>query len=97
MSGTLEKLVQAHGVLATVSHTLVNFPLGGQRMQFRVVGADITVKSIEFSDDLATNDRAIQQSVSQLIGTRIRVAPSSFSIRASAPGIFDARIFARAV
>jgi outer membrane protein assembly factor BamA len=69
MSGTLEKLVQAHGVLATVSHTLVNFPLGGQRMQFRVVGADITVKSIEFSDDLATNDRAIQQSVSQLIGT----------------------------
>ena len=69
MSGTLEKLVQAHGVLATVSHTLVNFPLGGQRMQFRVVGADITVKSVEFSDDLATNDRAIQQSVSQLIGT----------------------------
>ncbi len=69
MSGTLEKLVQAHGVLATISHTLVNFPLGGQRMQFRVVDADITVKSIEFSDELATNDRAVQQSASQLIGT----------------------------
>ena len=69
MSGTLEKLVQAHGVLAGVTHTLVNFPVGGQRMQFRVVGADITVKSIEFSDELATNDRAVQQSVSQLIGT----------------------------
>ena len=68
MSGTLEKLVETHGVLGTVSHSLVNFPLGGQRVEFRVVGADLTVKSIEFSDELATNDRAIQQSVSQLIG-----------------------------
>ena len=69
MSGTLEKLVQGRGVLATISHSLVNVPFAGQRVQFRVVDADITVKSIEFSDELATNDRAVQQSVSQLIGT----------------------------
>jgi outer membrane protein assembly factor BamA len=68
MSGALEKLVQARGVFATVTHTLVNFPLGGQRMQFRVVGAELTVKSIEFSDALATNDHAIQQSAAELIG-----------------------------
>lgn len=68
MSATLEKLIQTRGVLATVSHTLVNFPLGGQRMQFRVEGADLTVKSIEFSDELATNDHAVQQSATALIG-----------------------------
>jgi outer membrane protein insertion porin family len=68
MSGTLEKLVQARGVLGTVKHTLVNLPLGGQRMQFHVEGADLTVKSIEFSDALATNDRAVQQSATGLIG-----------------------------
>jgi outer membrane protein insertion porin family len=68
MSGTLENLVQARGVFGTVSHTLVNFPLGGQRMQFRVEGAEITIKGIDFSDELANQDRAIQQSASQLIG-----------------------------
>jgi outer membrane protein insertion porin family len=68
MSTTLENLVQSRGVLGTVSHTLVNFPLGGQRMQFRVEGADITVKAVEFSDALATNDLAVQQSTAQLIG-----------------------------
>jgi outer membrane protein assembly factor BamA len=68
MSGELEKLVQTRGVLATVSHTPVNFPLGGQRMQFRVENADLTVKSIEFSDELATKDLNVQQSASALIG-----------------------------
>jgi len=68
MSTTLENLVQSRGVLGTVSHTLINFPLGGQRMQFRVENADITVKTVEFSDPLATNDLAVQQSTSQLIG-----------------------------
>src|ERR1700728_58095 len=68
ISTALDNLVQARGVLGTVSHTLVNFPLGGQRMQFRVDGADITVKAVEFSDALATDDRAVQQSASQLIG-----------------------------
>ncbi len=68
MSRTLEKLVQTHSVFGTVSHTLVNFPLGGQRMQFRIEGADLTVKSVEFSDALATNDPVVQQSLSQLIG-----------------------------
>ncbi len=68
MSTALENLVQSRGVLGTVSHTLVNFPLGGQRMQFRVEGADITLKAVEFSDTLATNDHAVQQSASQLIG-----------------------------
>jgi outer membrane protein insertion porin family len=68
MSTTLENLVQSRGVLGTVSHMLINFPLGGQRMQFRVENADITVKTVEFSDPLATNDPALQQSTSQLIG-----------------------------
>ena len=68
MSGALENLVQARGVLGTVSHTLVNFPLGGQRMQFRVEGAEITVKGIEFSDAFANNDPAVQQSAAALIG-----------------------------
>ena len=70
MSTTLENLVQSRGVLGTVSHTLVNFPLGGQRMQFRVEGADITVKAVEFSDALATNDLAVQQSTCLLYTSR---------------------------
>ena len=68
MSGALEKLVQTRGVLGNVAHTLVNLPSGGQSMQFRVEGADLTVKSIEFSDALATSDHNIQQSASDLIG-----------------------------
>src|ERR1700735_210200 len=68
MSGALEKLVQTRGVLGNVSHTLVNLPLGGQRIQFRVEGTDLVVKSIEFSDALATTDRHVQQSASDLIG-----------------------------
>ena len=88
MSTTLENLVQSRGVLGTVSHTLVNFPLGGQRMQFRVENADITVKAVEFSDALATNDLAVQQSTSQLIGSHIREAQLSFSnLNKCAPSI----------
>jgi outer membrane protein insertion porin family len=68
MSGTLEKLVQTRSVVGNVAHTLVNLPLGGQCMQFRVEGADLTVKSIEFSDALATSDHKIQQSASDLVG-----------------------------
>jgi outer membrane protein insertion porin family len=68
MAATLENLVQARGVLGTVSHALINFPLGGQRMQFRVEGTEITVKGVEFSDALATNDHAVQQSAAALIG-----------------------------
>ena len=68
MSGALEKLVQTRGVLGNVAHTLVNLPLGGQCMQFRVEGIDLTVKSIEFSDVLATSDHNIQQSATDLIG-----------------------------
>jgi outer membrane protein insertion porin family len=68
ISTTLDNLVQARGVLGTVSHALINFPLGGQRMQFRVEGTEITVKGVEFSDALATNDHAVQQSAAALIG-----------------------------
>src|ERR1700722_11068015 len=68
MAATLENLVQARGVLGTVSHALISFPLGGQRMQFRVEGTEITVKGVEFSDALATNDHAVQQSAASLIG-----------------------------
>jgi len=68
MAATLENLVQARGVLATVSHALINSAWGGQRMQFRVEGAKITVKGVEFSDALATNDHAVQQSAAALIG-----------------------------
>src|SRR3984957_4647070 len=68
MAATLENLVQARGVLGTVSHALISFPLGGQRMQFRVEGTEITVKGVEFSDGLATNDHAVQQSGASLIG-----------------------------
>jgi outer membrane protein assembly factor BamA len=69
MSSSLEELIAQRGVHATVSHNLVTGPDGKQLVQmFRIEGPVLRVQGVEFSDALATNDRAIQQSLAPIIG-----------------------------
>jgi outer membrane protein assembly factor BamA len=69
MSVALEKLIAERGVHASVSHTLTNSAGGDQQFQiFRIEGSVLKVHSVEFSDALAKNDPAIQQSLADLIG-----------------------------
>jgi len=78
MSAALEKLLKTKGVQASVSHALVPEPIlgasseatGGPRVQqFRVDGADVTIAAVNFSDDLAREDRSIQSSLANLVGS----------------------------
>jgi outer membrane protein insertion porin family len=69
ISKALETLIATRGVHAPVSHTLVNVPGSEQRIQlFRIEGPVLKIQSVQFSDDLAKNDRAIQQSLANLLG-----------------------------
>jgi outer membrane protein assembly factor BamA len=69
MSKALETLIATRGVHAAVSHTLVNVAGSEQRIQlFRIEGPVLKIQSVEFSDALAKNDRAIQQNLANLLG-----------------------------
>jgi outer membrane protein assembly factor BamA len=69
ISGALEKLIETRGVHAQVTHNLINNPLNGKPLQvFRIDGQVLKVQAVQFSDDLAKNDHAIQQSLESLIG-----------------------------
>jgi outer membrane protein assembly factor BamA len=69
MSAALVRTLDQHGVHVHVIHEVITEPVENQTVQqFRVDDADLTVQSIEFNDALAKNDRAIQASLSDLIG-----------------------------
>ncbi|MGB0035079.1 MAG: POTRA domain-containing protein [Candidatus Acidiferrales bacterium] len=69
MTSALEKLLETRGVHANVSHTLILSPGSDQRtQQFRIEGAGLKVEGVQFSDDLAKNDRGIQDRLSDLVG-----------------------------
>lgn len=69
MSDALIRTLDQRGVHAHVTHQVISMPVENQMVQqFRVDDADLTVQSIEFSDPLAKNDRAIQTAVADLIG-----------------------------
>jgi len=68
MSSSLEKLLQRHGVFASVSHDAANSPAQNHDVvQFTVQGAGLNVKSLEFPDQLAKSDRSIREQVSLLL------------------------------
>src|SRR4029077_3309821 len=70
IAAALGKLLISKGVYGTVSPQLVPDPNGGrQEQQFRVEGEDLTVASVNFSDSLASNDRAIQSSLANFVGS----------------------------
>ncbi|MGB8674271.1 MAG: POTRA domain-containing protein [Candidatus Acidiferrales bacterium] len=69
ISAGLEKLLDARGVHQQVSHEAAQSASTGERViLFRVEGADLLVKSVEFGDDLAKNDPNIQQRLADIIG-----------------------------
>ncbi len=69
ISAALEKLLDARGVHARVSHEAITLPTTNQTVQqFHVEEANLTVQTIEFSDPLAQNDRALKDRLPDLIG-----------------------------
>ena len=72
ISAALDKLLGSKGVQGDVTHQVVpgSGPGHDQTVQqFRVEGTDLTIASVNFSDSLANNDRAIQSNLANFIGT----------------------------
>jgi outer membrane protein insertion porin family len=68
MSSSLEKLLERHGVFASVSHDVTTAPTDNHDVvQFTVQGAGLNVKTLEFPDALAKSDRSIHEQVSLLL------------------------------
>jgi outer membrane protein assembly factor BamA len=69
MSEALAHVLDQRGVHARVTHQVITLPVKDQMVQqFRVDDANLTVQSIEFNDELAKNDRAIQERLADLVG-----------------------------
>jgi outer membrane protein assembly factor BamA len=69
MSEALAHVLDQRGVHARVTHQVITLPVKDQMVQqFRVDDANLTVQSIEFNDDLAKNDRVIQERLADLVG-----------------------------
>ncbi len=69
MAEAVRALLETHGLKIAVEHQLLADPQGeGQVQEFHVSGASLKIGRIEFSDSLATESRAIQQHVRDLLG-----------------------------
>ena len=69
ISQSLEKLLETRKVAGTVAHQVVRLATSAEPVQqFRVEGTALTIDSVEFSDPVARNDHAIQQSLSDIRG-----------------------------
>jgi outer membrane protein insertion porin family len=69
MTEALGHLLDQRGVHVRVTHQVITLPETNQTVQqFRVDDVDLTVQAIEFNDDLAKNDRAIQDGLADLVG-----------------------------
>jgi outer membrane protein assembly factor BamA len=68
IADAIEKALDAHGIHARVSHTLVNDAATNQPVQqFRADDVSLTAGSIHFTDDLAAKDPGVQDRVPDLI------------------------------
>ena len=68
MSTSLEKLLERHGVFATVKYEVATSPATNHDVvQFSVEGAGLNVKTIEFDDAIAKADRGIHDRLSDLV------------------------------
>lgn len=69
MSSALEKLLDAHGVHAEVSHQISQDPASGNRVvEFSVEGLDLIVSGLDFTDPLAQSAPEIQQLQNEIVG-----------------------------
>jgi outer membrane protein assembly factor BamA len=68
MSASLEKLLERHGIFASVAHDVATSPVFNHDVvQFTVAGAGLNIKTIDFPDALAKNDRSIHEQIPQLL------------------------------
>jgi len=69
MAAAMERFLQTKVIYVRISHAPMSDPLTGQSVvQFLSAGAEEDVKSIDFSDPLASSDKAIQERLADLIG-----------------------------
>ncbi len=69
VSQALEKLLETRKVSGTISHQVTRLATSGENVQqFRLEGPALAIETVEFSDPLAKNDHAIQQSLSDIVG-----------------------------
>lgn len=69
ISQSLLKLLATRQVSGSVTHQAMRLAASGENVQqFRVEGPELPIASVEFSDPLAREDHAIQQSLSELRG-----------------------------
>jgi outer membrane protein assembly factor BamA len=94
MADALETLLIKRGTPIRVSHDLTSAPLStGQIQVFRAEDSAVRVAGVEFSDPLARNDRAIRQSLPDLIGKPYsRIAVELFEFEQVRP-VYLARAF----
>ncbi len=82
MAAALSRLLATRGIQGTVEHELVARPVGeGMMQEFRVVGAALPVSSVEFTDPLAAQDKAVQARLADLAGKPFsRYAATIFAV-----------------
>jgi outer membrane protein insertion porin family len=95
MSAALEKLLHDKNIPGVVSHALVPDPhpnaVGDKLIQqFHVEGDELTIAEVNFSDNLARQDRNIQSSLANFVGsTYSRNAVELFEFEQVRPAYFS--------
>jgi hypothetical protein len=77
MSEALLNLLPSRGIHGHVTHTLVDWPYGGNVVQFSVEGNPVLVQAVEFSDPLAGKSLQVTAQLSEVVGhpfSRLTVA-----------------------
>ncbi len=65
----LGKMLESHQIAGSVTHRVLRAPDGEHLVQeFQLDGSELPVEAVFFTDPLADEDRAIHQSLSQLVG-----------------------------
>ncbi len=68
MSEALVNFLPTHGIHGHVTHTLTQWPDGGQVMQFSVEGNPVLVQAVDFSDPLAAKSLQVSAQLSEIVG-----------------------------
>jgi len=68
MSEALLNLLPSHGIHGHVTHALVEWPDGGQVMQFSVEANPVLVHAVEFSDPMAAKSLQVTAQLSEVVG-----------------------------
>ena len=68
MSEALVNILPTKGIHGRVTHSLIEWPDGGQVMQFSVDGNPVLVQTVEFSDPMAAKSLQVTAQLSEVVG-----------------------------